>query len=302
MKVIKASENPYEAFDVIPTGFQNLDEIIGVGGIPTKKITELSGPWSVGKSTMALTIVAKAQQQGFECLWVDSEFSFSGEYAKVLGADVGQLDFFAGRFAEECLDTISEWADSHKNALICLDSVGGLLPRQESENGASGRQIGAQARLIASFCRKIVPILAINNIALLVLNHEFKDIMTGNLMTSGGAKLSYHKSLWIKLGKAGKRIMQSDKQIGEVIKAEIRKNKLAPTVKQSCELQMFFGRGFNAEFDLLKAAVEKGIITRSGNTFWFGKEKLGTIGKVRKALENVELVYRIKSQLESELQ
>ena len=155
-----------------------------------------------------------------------------------------------------------------------VDSIGGLLPRAEAEKGADGKTIGAQAKLIATFCRKVVPLLVMNNIGLLVLNHEFTDLMSGRLMTSGGAKLGYHRSLWIRLRKTTKRIMQADRQIGDVILAEIRKNKLAPTLKQSTELQLMYGDGFNPLADLLQSALDKEIIEKRGNTFYLDGEKL----------------------------
>lgn len=282
---MKASDNPYKIIKWIPTGFSKLDGILG-GGVPQRKITEVSGVFSVGKSTLALQVVSQAQKLSMDCLWCDSEFSFGEDYATVLGVNCNELELYAGRYAEENLDYIEEWADSHKNALMVLDSIGGLLPRQEAEKNADGKVIGAQAKLIATFCRKITPILAINNNALLVLNHQFVDLMSGKLKTSGGAKLEYSKSIWLMLRVANKRIMQGDQQIGLVIEAEVRKNKLAPTQKQKTELTMIFGQGFSAEADLLQELLDSGEVTKKGNTFWKGDVKLGVgLTKAREALK-----------------
>lgn len=284
----KASANPYKSIKWIPTGLPSLDRILG-GGIPHRKITEVSGVWSVGKSTLALQVVAQAQKLGMDCLWVDSEFSFQEGYASVLGVDCDKLDLVAERFAEDNLDALEEWADKHKNALIVLDSVGHLLPRSEAEKNAEGKTIGAQARLIAVFCRKIVPILAMNNNALLALNHNVTEIMgmsAGKIKTAGGAKLEYSKSIWLMLRTANKRIMKGEDQIGLIIQGEIRKNKLAPTQKQKVELTMIFGEGFSAEADLLQELLDKGEVTKNGNTFWRGEQKLGTgLTKAREALK-----------------
>lgn len=281
---MKASANPYKEIKWISTGLPSLDRILG-GGVPQRKLTEISGQFSVGKSTLALQIVAQAQKEKMPCLWVDSEFSFGQAYAEALGVDCDELDLFAGRFAEENLDYIEEWADAHKGGLIVLDSVGGLLPRAEAEKGADGKVIGGQAKLIATFCRKMTPILAIQNHALVTLNHNFTDIMTGKIKTSGGAKLEYSKSVWLMLRAANKRIMKGDNQIGLVINAEIRKNKMVATVKQSCELTMIFGAGFSAEADLLQELIDKGEVVKKGNTYFRGDTKLGIgINKAREAI------------------
>lgn len=283
---MKASAGLYNKITWIPTGFSKLDKILG-GGIPQRKITEISGVFSVGKSTLALQIVAETQKLEKDCLWCDSEFSFSEEYSAFLGVNNDELDLIQGRFAEENLDAIEEWAERHKNALVVLDSIGGLLPRQEAEKDASGRVIGGQAKLIATFCRKITPILAINNIALIVTNHQFIDLMSGKLKTSGGFKLEYAKSIWLMLRAANKKVMQGENQIGLVIEAEIRKNKLGSTLKQKTELTMIFGKGFSAEADLLQELLDKGEVTKKGNTFFRGETKLGVgLNAAREALKS----------------
>lgn len=286
MLISKASEAAHSKFDVIPTGFSSLDKILGIGGIPFKKITECSGQFSVGKSTLALQIVSQAQKLGYKCLWVDSEYSWSEDYSVALGVDTDKLELLTGRFAEEILDGMEEWAEKNKNSLIVLDSVGGLLPRQEGEKSSEQRTIGGQAKLIATFTRKITPILAINNIALLVLNHNFIDLLSGKIMTSGGLKLAYSKSVWLMLRANGKYLAQGDKKVGNIIEAEIRKNKLAPTLKQTCELSMIWGEGFSKEADLMEQLLASGEVTKRGNTFFRGETKLGVgLSNARKALK-----------------
>lgn len=291
----KASEASYTKFDTIPTGYASLDKILGVGGIPTKKITEISGAFSVGKSTLALSIVSAAQSLKMDTLWVDCEFSYDPLYASVLGVDNTKLDLVAERFAEGNLDACEAWIAEHKNALVVLDSIGGLLPRAEAEKGAEGKVIGGQAKLIATFCRKVVPLLAINNVALIVLNHQFTDLMSGKLMTSGGAKLGYHKSVWLMLRKVNKRVMQGENQIGDVIEAEVRKNKVAATMKQSTELTMIYGEGFAKGADLMQEALDTNVITKKGNTFYLDEEKLCTgLPKLRELFKDELFINRIK--------
>lgn len=243
---MKASEHK-DSGDVVKTGFVVLDTALG-GGIPFKKITECSGRYSMGKSTLALQIVAQAQKQGIKCLYADSELSYSNYYAATLGVETGELELLQQEeYAEQLLDGIEEWATKHKNGLIVLDSVGGLLPREEAEGGAEKRSIGLQARLLGSFTRRIVPVIAKRNHAFIILNHEFSDIQTGRLKTSGGEKLAYAKSIWFTLkrtfGKAPKRNADGLRTV-IFIEAEIRKNKVAATEGTKCELEMVVGHGF----------------------------------------------------------
>lgn len=288
MTIYKANKSPYREIGVIPTGFSKLDAILGVGGVPLRKITEVSGQFSVGKSTLGLQIVAQAQKMGMDCLWADNELSFGEDYATALGVDITTLDLLQERLAEPMLDQMEEWIAEHKNALVVLDSVGNLLPRAEAEKGAEGKTIGSQAKLIATFCRKVQGLLAENNVALIVLNHQFTDLMSGKLMTSGGAKLAYSKSIWLMLRKANKRVMQGDKQVGDIIEAEIRKNKLAGTQKQTAELTMLYGQGFSLSADKLEEMLKSGELVKKGNTFWHGDIKIGVgLAKAREYVKSL---------------
>lgn len=300
MPVVKASASPFSNFDVVPTGFPKLDKLLGVGGIPTRKITEFYGSWSVGKSTLSFTIIKNAQGLGMDVLLADTEVSFGPDYAKALGVDLERLDLLQERFAENTLDEIEAWVEGHKDALVVLDSVGGLLPRAEAEKSAEGKTIGGQAKLVATFCRKIVPLLAINNVALLVVNHEFQDLMTSAMKSSGGAKLAYHKSISIRLKKSfNKQVTEkaSGTRVGDFIEAEVKKNKLAATSGQKCDLLLLWGEGFSQQADVLEDLVQAGKIGKQGQ-FWYRidpHEKLARgDGAMRELLKDPEFVSRLK--------
>lgn len=290
MEIPRASESEFLSYDVIPTGLPQLDRALGIRGIPTKRITEISGSWSVGKTTLALSIVAEAQKKDMGVIWMDAEWSWDDSYAKKLGVDTAKMGLLQHRYAESALDQLLEYVEKGKNSLLVIDSVGGLHPKDEAEKDSGERTIGAQAGLVARFCRKIVPMLAINNNALLVINHEYVPIMSmggrPTVKTSGGAKLEYHKSIWIRLQRAGKNLNQGEDRIGFVVNAEIRKNKMADTMNDVAELELYYGLGFSPTSDLFAMALDKGIIEKRGNRYFFGENVLGT--GVTKAKEGMK--------------
>lgn len=271
----------------IPTGLF-IDRLTGIGGIPRGRITEIFGDEGIGKSSVCLQIVAAAQRAGLRCLWVDIEWAFDTRYAASLGVDNSKLGIIRERFGEASLDAVEAEIESGHYDIVVLDSIGGILPRAEAEKSADGKTIGGQAGIIAKFCRKVVPLLSMNNTALIVINHSFIDIMSGKLLTSGGKKLAYHKSLSIRLKqKQGVSLKQGDRKIGKVVIGEVRKNKLAATEGMELDGQLIFGTGFSASADLLNDAIEKEVITKRGNTYFFGSERLGVgLAKVRKMLED----------------
>lgn len=280
-----------EKTDVIKTDLF-IDRLTGIGGIPRGVITELFGDEGIGKSSVCLQIVAAAQKFGLRCLWVDVEWSYEPQYAVSLGVNNSKLGLIRERYAELALEKLEEETDAGNWDLIILDSVGGILPRAEAEKSVDGKTIGGQASIMAKFCRKIVPALKINNTALVVINHAFIDIMSGKLLTSGGKKLAYHKSLSIRFKlKQGVVLKQGDRKVGKVVVGEVRKNKLAATEGLEIDGQLIFGIGFSTAADMLNDALERGTIVKKGNTYYFGIEKLGIgLSKVRKQIEEDPLL------------
>lgn len=281
----------------IPTSLSVVNKLLG-GGIPMGKILEISGSFSVGKSTLALIMLADAQKAGKKCLWADIEYSFQNEYATRMGVNTKKLFLLRERFAESAIDEIEKFAESNKDAVIVVDAIGAMLPRSEAEKESGGKVIGGQARLVASFCRKMAPLMHENNICVIALNHSFRDIMTSALKTSGGLKLEYHKSVSLNLRKGLKKVMKGEQRVGDVIEIEVRKNKLAPTLSQKGELIFLYGDGFQKNSSIKDEAIEAGILTKEGQFWMFKGEKLarGDNGLLE-VLKNEEIAAQIKTAI-----
>lgn len=283
---LQTADEMDNGLDVLSTGVPSIDKLTGIGGFPRGKVTLLSGAPSVGKSTLSLLAIREAQKQGLKPILFDVEYSYDSAYAAALGVDPKKLWVIRERFGEEGLDKLEEALDSGEFDLAVIDSIGALLPRAEAEKSADQKTIGGQAGMVSRFMRKIVPILVIKKVALVCLTHEFLDIMSGAVKTSGGAKLSYSTSLHLRLRKVSKRVMQGDRQVGEIIEAEVKKNKISNTMKQKVELTTLYGEGFSIEADLLQELLDSGEVTKKGNSYFRGEIKLGVgLAKAREALK-----------------
>lgn len=265
-----------------------IDSLSGIGGFPRGRISEVFGDEAVGKSTILMQAIAHAQEQGLKCLLADTEYSYTLPYGEALGIDNEALGLIRAQFAEDVLDTILEAIESKEYDLIVLDSIGGLHTRAEAEKTTGEKTIGGQAGIVAKFCRKAVPLLSMNQVALVVINHSFTDLMSGAIMTSGGRKLGYHKKLSIRLKTNKlKAVMQNGVRVGKVIVGEVKKNALAPTEGRIEEATLLFGTGFSAEAKLLDEGLDRGIIRKEANTYFIGETRLGVgLTKARKAIED----------------
>lgn len=244
---MKATDAKFAENSYIDTGLTSLNELLG-GGIAIGCITEIYGTQSVGKSTLALQIVGCAQKNGHPCLFADTEFNFTPQFAAKLGVDNKTLDLTQHRLGEETFDAIETWVKENTNGLVVLDSMGGILAREEAEKTAEGRTIGLQSRLMAAFCRRMIGLLAEHQCALVVVNHEVVNLNTGAIGSSGGMKLSYHKRYSVRLrsqfGKQASRAADGSKR-SKPIEAELKKEKgMNTTEGKKGALILEMGRGF----------------------------------------------------------
>lgn len=282
----------------ISTDIPSLDRVTG-GGIPNRRVTLLSGAYSMGKSTIAQMVVASAQREGMNVLWFDAESSADIEYMQQCGVDLKKLDLLQAENGEQGLDEILDYIQKNKNALVVIDSIGALTTREEMEKTMEQVTIGAQARLVARFLRKATPSCAINSSAILCITHEALNITTGLTEASGGRKLSYAASLYIRLRLNSKKQLKSgEKMVGKVIIATIKKNKLAPTENAETELHYIYGSGFARNATLLEDALEKGIIVRNKASYEMDGERVAYGQEaMRQLMDNEEFTAKLKERI-----
>lgn len=287
---MKASE--LEDTELLETGTL-LDPL--VGGLPRRAITEVWGNWSSGKTTLCLQIVAHAQQQKLKCLWAAVE-GYNPKYAAALGVDNSKLDIIVGKCAEDILNELYKAFESEKYDIIFLDSLGALTPRDEMEKEIGvGFQTG-QSRLVAGLMRKVAPLhLMGNQTALVFINQSRINFTTGRDEPRGGEAMAFFRSVSVRLQPNGKPVKSGAEVIGKGIKATVIKDKIGGNEKRVLHVPLIFGSGFSAAENLLEEALRKGVITKSGNTYWVSDTKLGTIGKVREWLKEESNYEQIKN-------
>ena len=89
--VIRLGAQAVQAVPTISTGSISVDAALGIGGFPRGRISEIFGPESSGKTTLALQVVAEAQKAGGMAAYIDVEHALDPVYARKLGVDVDNL-------------------------------------------------------------------------------------------------------------------------------------------------------------------------------------------------------------------
>jgi recombination protein RecA len=90
-KRVPSALTPIQRFvrPVLPTGISAVDALIG--GFPVGAISELTGPESSGRTSLALAFLARVTQQGGVCAWIDPSDTLHGESAAGAGVDLDRL-------------------------------------------------------------------------------------------------------------------------------------------------------------------------------------------------------------------
>lgn len=263
-------------YDAIPTGSFNLDEALGIGGLPLGRIVEIYGPESSGKTTLTLHLIAEAQRRGLVCAFIDAEHALDIGYAKALGVDPSELLVSQPDCGEQALEIADSLARTGAIGLIVIDSVAALIPKAELEGEMGDHHMGLHARLMSQAMRKLGGVAAQTNTLMVFINqlrHKIGVTFGSPEVTTGGNALKYYASVRLDIRRIA-TLKDGDTPIGTRTRVKVVKNKCAPPFARA-EFEIGFGRGIDREAEVLDRALELGVVAKAGSWFSLGDRRLG---------------------------
>ena len=269
-------ERPVQKIDAISMGSLGLDIALGIGGIPKGRITEIYGPESSGKTTLALQAVAQCQKAGGTCAFVDAEHALDPTYARKLGVELDTLLISQPDSGEQALEIADTLVRSGAVDLVVIDSVAALVPRAELEGEMGDSHVGLQARLMSQALRKLTGSIAKTGCTVIFINQIRMKIgvMFGNPeTTTGGNALKFYASVRLDIRRIG-AIKDRDEVVGNQTRVKVVKNKVAPPFKQA-EFDILYGCGVSYHGELIDLGVKYGIVEKSGAWLSFSGARIG---------------------------
>ena len=298
--IMQMDEHKYAKVEGIKTGSLSLDIALGGRGIPRGRVTELFGPESSGKTTLALHVIANAQHAGGVAAFIDAEHAIDTTWAKRLGVDVSSLLVSQPDNGEQALDITEMLIESNSVDIIVIDSVAALTPRAEIEGEMGDSHMGLHARLMSQAMRKLAAVISKSKTALVFINQIRMKIgvMFGNPeTTTGGMALKFYSSIRIDLRRIT-TIKDATGAVGSRVRARVVKNKIAPPFRDA-EFDIMFDSGISYEGDLLDLALTCNVVEKGGAWLNYGSIRLGQgRDNARKYLaENKDLCVEIKNKV-----
>jgi recombination protein RecA len=273
--LIKLDGSNIEKVPMQSTGILGLDDILG-GGIGIGRITEIYGPESAGKTTLALHAIAQTQKDGGIVAYIDTEQAFDSLYAKNIGVDINNLWFSQPDCGEQALDIMDKLISSGSISTIVIDSTAALTPRAELEGEMGDSHMGLQARLLSQGLRKVVSKAGKTKTSLIFISQlrsKIGVVYGSNEVVGVGNALKFYTSQRIDIRKIETK-EEGEEAIANKVRVTVRKNKLAPPFRKR-EFMIYFGKGIDKYEDVLSLAIEKEIIQKAGAWYSYNTEKIG---------------------------
>jgi len=279
-KVKRASEVVNE--EKLRTGIYALDYVLdgGISQCEGGHRIEFFGAESSGKSTFALHVIKKYQELGKTCIYIDAENSYDQEWAKIIGVNNDELIVINPEYQEDVGDLfvrIIPEAD-----LIVVDSIVGLIPKEETERDTDEPTMALQARINALITRKIYKAISGRKTTIIFINQlrEKVGVMYGNPYTTGGGRalkhlyntrIEFKSKKPIDIGSGEKK-----ERIGMEINLKCVKNKKGKPYRDAI-IDFYINGNIDNKKSLFFSAIKNGVIQLSGKTYTFNDKK--AVGK-----------------------
>ncbi len=275
--VMGATEKPMKV-DTISTGSLGVDIATGINGLPKGRIVEVYGPESSGKTTLCIQAIAEAHKAdpNCTCAFIDMEHALDLSYVEALGVDLKRLKISQPDYGEQALEIAKRLIKTGEIAVVVVDSVAALVPKDELEGEIGKAGMGKQARMMSQTLRMLVGTTEKTG-TLLLFTNQLRDkigVMFGSPeTTTGGNALKFYASMRLDIRRI-ETIKEGETAISNRVRVKVVKNKLAPPFTKA-DFNIEFGIGTDRTREVVDIATEMNIIKKNGAFYSYEESRLG---------------------------
>ncbi|MFI4883800.1 MAG: recombinase RecA [Candidatus Carsonella ruddii] len=262
--------NHLRKIECLSTGSLNIDNILGIGGLPYGRIIEIFGQESSGKTTLAFSIIKEAQKVGDICAYIDVENSVDINYLENLGINLKKILIFQPNNGEDVFEICYKLINTNIINIIIIDSVAAIISNNEFSFNDT---IGSHARLLSKGLKKIISIIRKKNVLFILINQvrtKINNFFCKEIST-GGNSVKFYSSIRIELKKIG-FLKSKNNIIGQEVKVLILKNKLSKPYRET-KIQIIFGYGIYILNEILNLCLKLKIFKKTKNFFLYNEKK-----------------------------
>ncbi len=275
----------------IPTGILPIDLMIPHGGFPSGKLIMIKAPEGAGKTTLLLSILGNWQKNGFLSakditLYCDAEFRFDSVHANLCGADMDKsnVKLLHGLWAEANFEMAEALIRTGEAKIFMVDSIPALVPKKEVEDTMEDDHVAALPRKLGQALRKLIPVSYATDTTMIFTNQirdKIGNIYGSNESIPGGRSLRHYSSLILDIRKIEtlrrkKTVRNKVKDIVYGQKCKVKITKGLGGEGKECYINIYYGEGVHRGANLFDITTDYGILSRSGDTYYHNKNKLGS--------------------------
>lgn len=275
--IMRLGETTKMEIDVISTGSIAIDLALGIGGLPRGRVCEIYGPESSGKTTFCLSVIAQAQKQGGNAVFIDVEHALVPRYAKVVGVDLENLMVSQPESGEDALNITETLIRSGAVDIIVVDSVAALVSKHELDGQMGDATVGLQARMMSQAMRRLTAAISKSQCVVLFTNQirEKIGVMFGSPETQpGGRALKFFASIRMDIRRIGQIKESAGKVVGNRTRIKVVKNKVAPPFTET-EFDIMYTEGISHSGSLVDLGVEHKMLDKKGSWISYKGEMIG---------------------------
>lgn len=253
--------------EFIPCGISVIDHhLLGGGGLPVGRLTELFGDYGTGKSSLCFAFMAGCQRSGGLVGLAESENALQVERAVTFGVDPEGIVLTHPDSLEDVLSNAEAFMKSIPEGvgpnLWILDSIAACATKAELEAGAGGSlRVGEFARRMSHGIKQLCLLAARTRTALLMTNQTRQKIGVafGNPTTTpGGDAVKFYSSSRLQL-MGGSAVKVEDVPVGKDVTIQCVKNKLVAPMRK-IKARFLYESGWHEPWTTLTYAKAQGLV------------------------------------------